>query len=111
MTLRQAGWRLDTEVSWSRHHPEGLDPELAHFVRGTLASQFSRTLGARLLVQESRRAQAEGIDQEILVSPLLTWLDVPGTALHLGWTERIDLLRSATTQRVVFLKLSALLRP
>ncbi len=111
ITLRTAGFRWDTDVSWSRHVPEGLAPELAHRVRTTLWWQWTRALGARLLVQESRRNQAEGIAQELLVSPLLTFLEVPGTAAYLGWTERLDLLTGETAERVVFAKASVLLRP
>ncbi len=109
--LRSAGVRLDTEISGSRHVPDGLDPELAHLLRTTLTWQWSRTLGARLLVQESRRLQAEGSSQELLLSPLLTWLDVPGTAAYLGWTERVDLVAGGTVERIAFAKISVLLRP
>lgn len=111
LTLRSAGARLDTELSGSRHVPDGLDPELAHLLRTTFTWQWSRTLGARLLLQESQRRQAEDTAQELLISPLLTWLDVPGTAAHLGWTERIDLRSGNTTERIAFAKLSLLLRP
>ena len=111
ITLRTAGFRLDTEVDWTRHVPEGFDPELAHRVRTTLRWQWTRALGARLLVQESRRSQLEGVDQELLLSPLFTWLEVPGTAAYLGWTERIDLLAGETKERVIFAKASVLLRP
>lgn len=111
VTLRTAGFRIDTTANVTRHVPEGLDPELAHRVRTTFLWQWTRSLGARLLVQQARRRQQEGVNQELLISPLLTWLDVPGTAAFLGWTERVDLLRGATTERAIFAKVSVLLRP
>ncbi len=110
-TVRTAAVRLDLTASLSRHLPEGLDPETGRLLRSTLFWQWTRAWGARLLVQESRRDQLEGVEQALIVSPLLTWLDVPGTAAYLGWTEQIDLLAGATTQRVVFAKVSLLLRP
>ena len=111
VTFRTAGFRLDTDVSWSHHMPEGLAPEIGHRVRATAFWQWTRSLGARLLVQESGRDETEGLQQELLISPLITWLEVPGTAAFLGWTERIDLLKGSTVERAIFAKVSVLLRP
>jgi hypothetical protein len=47
----------------------------------------------------------------LLVSGLLTLLDVPGTALWLGWNERLDLTGGGTVERAIFAKASVLLRP
>jgi hypothetical protein len=111
-TLRPtAGIRLDTTVSGTRHTPAGQDPELAQLVRGRLNWQFTRALGLRFVGQHAARDQAEGEAQELLLSTLFTWLEVPGTAAYVGLNERIDLLAGETSERTVFAKVSVLLRP
>jgi hypothetical protein len=111
LTVRTAGLRVDLSAGASRHVPEGLAPETARQLRATTSWQWTRTLGTRLLLQESRRDQTEGAEHALIVSPLVTWLDVPGTAAYIGWTEQVDLLDGSTTQRAAFAKVSVLFRP
>ena len=51
-------------------------------------------------------------DAQLLSSVLLTWLDVPGTSVHLGYTE-VGAYAAAyeAQERIVFAKASLLLRP
>lgn len=109
-TLRIGGGRLDTDLQLSRFQPDGLEVETARLLRSTLTWQFTNRTGVRLLVQDGQRRQAEGIEQEFVISPLLTWIDVPGTALYLGLTERIDRRSGQTVERVAFFKFSRLFR-
>jgi len=109
-TLRVARGRLDTDISLSRFQPVGRAVERARLVRSVLTWQFTNRTGVRLLVQDSQRSQAEGVDQELVLSPLLTWIDVPGTALYVGFTEHIDRTTGATRERVAFFKISRLFR-
>jgi len=51
-------------------------------------------------------------DDRLVTTVLLTWLENPGTAVHLGWIERTGLEGAPKTQdRSVFLKVSLLFRP
>ncbi|MBX2800607.1 MAG: carbohydrate binding family 9 domain-containing protein [Myxococcales bacterium] len=110
-TLRTSRTRLDLSANVSRHAPDGQGVELGRRIRGTLSWQATRGVGTRLLVQEGRRFQAEGVQHDLVISPLLTVLDVPGTAAFVGWTERIDLIGRRTVDRSLFAKVSVLLRP
>ncbi|MEZ4240872.1 MAG: DUF5916 domain-containing protein [Myxococcota bacterium] len=103
--------RLDLTLAGGRHQPVGGDVETARLVRARLNWQFTRELGARLVVQDNRVVEAEGVERGLLGSLLLTWLEVPGTAAYLGWTEILALDPLATTERIAFLKVSVLLRP
>ena len=109
-TLRVARGRLDSLVSLSRFEPVGGSPERARLVRSVLTWQFTNRTGVRLLVQDSQRSQEGGVEQQLVISPLLAWIDVPGTALYVGYTEHIDRATGSTTERVAFLKLSRLFR-
>ncbi len=109
-TLRYAGLRLDTTARVARHVPQGFDPQLATFVRSRLGAQFTRTLGLRLIGEHT---QGTELDQALLrSSALLTWLDVPGTAAYVGYSEDTALGdRWEAVERSVFAKVSVLLRP
>lgn len=109
--LRVSGIRVDAGIDLRRLVAQGRAPETARLLRSTLHWQWSRSLGARLLVQEGHRVQEEGTEESLVISPLITWLDVPGTAAFIGWTEQLDLRSRKTTSRVVFVKISVLLRP
>ncbi|MEN0064421.1 MAG: DUF5916 domain-containing protein [Myxococcota bacterium] len=109
-TLRVARGRLDTDVQLSQFQPLGESVERSRLIRSTFIWQFTNRTGVRLLVQDSQRSQAEGVEQQLVISPLLTWIDVPGTALFVGFTEQIDRQTRRTLQRVAFVKFSKLLR-
>lgn len=102
------GLRLDTTARWQRLQPEGLPVAHAVLVRERLAWQFTRTLGLRLIGEWT-----DGTDRAPLLrsSALLTWLHVPGTALHLGGSETTDLVAGTPVERSIFAKVSVLLRP
>jgi hypothetical protein len=109
-TLRYAGLRLDTTARWTRHVPLGVAPQLATFVRSRLGAQFTRTLGLRLIGEHT---QGTELDQDLLRSSILfTWLDVPGTAAFVGYSEDTALgARWEAVERTVFAKVSVLIRP
>ena len=50
-------------------------------------------------------------DAALQSSALLSWLEVPGTAFYLGYTETAALAPYLASERVVFAKASVLLRP
>ncbi len=106
-----AGIRLDGTLQGTRHTPLGAQTELAQFARGRVTWQFTRSLGLRVVGQHAGTTESEGRDRELLLSTLLTWLEVPGTAAYLGFNERIDLLRGETIERTAFAKVSVLVRP
>jgi hypothetical protein len=105
-----AGTRLDLTGSASRHTPEGAEIEHATLLRGRFNWQFTRRLGARVVVQHERIDEVIDLENELLLSGLVTWLDVPGTSMHVGWTEILDLETRTIAERIVFLKGSVLLR-
>jgi len=109
-TLRYAGLRLDTTARWTRHVPLGFDPQLATLVRSRLGAQFTRTLGLRLIGEHT---QGTELAQDLLRSSILmTWLDVPGTAAFVGYSEDTALgSRWEAVERTVFAKVSVLIRP
>jgi len=110
LTLRYAGLRLDTTARWTRHVPVGFDPQLATFVRSRLGAQFTRTLGLRLIGEHT---QGTELDTDLFRSSVLfTWLDVPGTAAYVGYSEDTALgARWEAVERTVFAKVSVLIRP
>jgi len=110
-TLRARSTRVDLTASGARHTSEGQQTELASLLRGRFNWQFTRPLGARIVVQHDRVDEAEGLEESLLLSALVTFLDVPGTELHAGWTEIIDLVTETTSERTIFLKASVLFRP
>ena len=68
--------------------------------------------------EESRISAAKRAISEVITATqddakfaLLTFLHVPGTELHAGWTEIVDLVSDATSERTIFLKASVLFRP
>jgi hypothetical protein len=103
--------RTELTVTVSRHHPQARPVERARLVRGRVDWQLSRALGVRALLQEDRLDEAEGTSQHVLGSLLLGWLRVPGTAAFVGWTEQRSLSSRARPERLVFAKLSVLVRP
>ncbi|MCA9489348.1 MAG: carbohydrate binding family 9 domain-containing protein [Myxococcales bacterium] len=103
--------RLDLTASAARHVPQGSPVETAWFQRARFTWQFTRPLGTRWIVQHDLVQASGGRGEGLLVSALLTWLSVPGTAAYVGWTERIDLGAGSTTDRSVFVKASVLFRP
>ncbi len=108
--------RVDLGATEAWHTPEGptgapLGTERASFQRTRLTWQFTRALGTRWIVQHDRVSFLEDRRDGLLVSGLVTVLDVPGTALWIGWNERLDLTGGGTTERALFAKASVLLRP
>ncbi len=106
-----AATRLDLTASAARHLPDGDVVETAWYQRARFTWQFTRPLGTRVIVQHDVVDEALGRSEGLLLSGLLTWLTVPGTAAYVGWTERLDLDDGSTVERSVFAKASVLLRP
>jgi hypothetical protein len=105
-----AGTRLDLTATATRHAPEGAPVETATLLRSRFNWQFTRRLGARIVVQHDRIDEVTDLENQLLLSGLVTWLDVPGTSMHVGWTEILDLETGETAERIVFLKGSVLFR-
>ncbi len=108
--------RVDLSATEGWHTPDDdagrpLGTERASFQRARFTWQFTRALGTRWIVQHDRVSFLEDQRDGLLVSGLLTLLDVPGTALWLGWNERLDLTGGGTVERALFAKASVLLRP
>lgn len=110
VTLRPtAGLRLDTTVRGDQlvrlARPDGR----AGLIRHWTSWQFTQELGLRSMVEYSTGNER---DDRLVSTVLLTWLENPGTAVHLGWIERTDLQgRAKAADRAVFAKVSVLFRP
>ena len=102
--------RLDLTGTATRHAPDDAPVEYATLLRARFNWQFTRPLGARIVVQHDRVDEGDSLDNALLVSGLVTWLDnMPGTAVHVGWTEIVIAQTRETSERIVFLKASVLL--
>lgn len=112
VTLRPTpGIRLDATGRLQQLVPEGGTEAVSRLARGRWTWQFTQPLGVRV-VSELRGANVDAIDARWLNSVLLTWLEVPGTAVYVGLTDIADPSASmAPVERVAFLKASVLLRP
>lgn len=115
ITLRPTpGLRLDTTLRADQlTRPRTEDPEArrarANLLRHWTTWQFTKELGLRSMVEWSGGNER---DDRLVTTVLLTWLENPGTAVHLGWIERTLLEGAPKTQdRSVFLKASVLFRP
>jgi hypothetical protein len=110
VTLRPTpGLRLDTTLSRDALRKADGQAVQATLVRHWTAWQFTQQLGLRSMVEHSAGSLR---DDRLVTSVLLTWLENPGTAVHLGWVERTALEGSWTTlDRSVFIKASVLFRP
>ncbi|MFK7930664.1 MAG: hypothetical protein AB8H79_20930, partial [Myxococcota bacterium] len=110
LTLRPtAGIRLDTTVRGDRlDRPRESDAQAA-LIRHWTSWQFTQELGLRSMIEYSAGNER---DDRLVTTVLLTWLENPGTAVHLGWIERTGLEdQPKTLDRTVFLKASVLFRP
>jgi hypothetical protein len=108
--------RVDLTASEGWHTPDDADgspltTERASFQRSRFTWQFTRALGTRWILQHDRVVFLEEQRDGLLVSGLATLLRSPGTALWVGWNERLDLTGGGTTERTVFAKASVLVRP
>jgi hypothetical protein len=101
--------RLDGTTTLNRHVPDGATPERSMLIRGRATWQFSRSLGLRLVEEHISGTLFEA--PQLASSALLTWLDVPGTAIYLGYSETASLTPYTVSERTVFAKASILLRP
>lgn len=103
------GLRLDTTGRTDRlARPDG-SVARAGLIRHWTAWQFTKELGLRSMIEWSAGNER---DDRLVTTVLLTWLENPGTAVHLGWIERTGLEGAPKTQdRSVFLKVSLLFRP
>jgi len=101
--------RVDLRGTYQHHQPNQLDDVNTWLARGRVSWQFTRKLGMRLVEEHSTSSDQ---DSQLLSSVLLTWLDVPGTSVHLGYTEVGAYASTYEAQeRIVFAKASLLLRP
>lgn len=108
--------RIDLAATEGWHTPEGpggdgVETERASFQRTRFTWQFTRALGTRWILQHDRVSFLDDRRDGLLVSGLLTLLQVPGTAIYAGWNEHLDLGGGGTTDRSVFAKATVLLRP
>lgn len=115
LTLRPTpGLRLDTTLRGDQLHRDNGEVARAALLRHWTAWQFTKELGLRSMVEWS--AGNERRDQ-LVTTVLLTWLENPQTALHVGWIERTSLHRTdaiippKTQDRSIFLKATVLFRP
>lgn len=110
LTLRPTpGLRLDTTLRGDQLDREDGSVARAALVRHWTAWQFTKELGLRSMVEWSAGNER---DDRLVTTVLLTWLENPQTALHLGWIERTELEgRPKTQDRSVFLKATILFRP
>ncbi len=88
---------------------EGEALQASRLLRGRLTWQFSQPFGLRIIEEHIQGTEYE--TPALASSFLLTWLEVPGTALWLGYTESGLLGPYAVEERYVFAKASVLLRP
>jgi hypothetical protein len=109
-TLRPTvGIRLDTLADAQWLAPDGpQDSRNSHLIRNRLTWQFSRQVGLRIIEEYS---DGTDLNRTLRSSALLTWLDVPGTAAYIGFTETSDLEEAQPVDRSVFAKISVLIRP
>jgi hypothetical protein len=110
ITLRPTpGLRLDTTVRVDQLARPAGPAATATLIRHWTTWQFTKELGLRSMIEH---AAGNERDDRLTTTLLLTWLENPWTAVHLGWIERTELDGGAKTQdRSVFVKLSALFRP
>ncbi len=101
--------RLDARTRYNRHVPDGEQAQASTLTRGRLTWQFTQALGLRLVEEHISGSLFE--DAALQSSALLSWLEVPGTAFYLGYTETAALAPYLASERVVFAKASVLLRP
>ncbi len=101
--------RIDLTAAGFQLTPQRADTQRAALLRTRLAWQFTREWGFRLIEDWSTGTERDDV---LLTSALLTWLKNPGTAVHIGYTERTRLEGGPKTlDRTVFAKASVLWRP
>jgi len=110
LTLRPTpGLRLDTTGRADRLARPDDSVARAGLIRHWTSWQFTKELGLRSMVEWSAGNER---DDRLVTTVLLTWLENPGTAVHVGWIERTLLEGAPKTQdRSVFFKVSVLFRP
>ena len=115
--LRRVGLEVSATASWLGF--EGEDIEQLVIYRGKLLVGFTRALSARLIVQgrQSLTLQPGGHvssqSDRLDISALVSFLPSPGTAVHVGFGERLNWQPGEaprTDQRDLFLKASILIR-
>lgn len=115
--LRRINLELSTTASWLGRDDEQLEQLVIY--RGKLLIGITRALSARLIVQGrqglswdahgARLDQADRLD----ISALVSFLPSPGTAVHVGFGERLNWAPGdapRTDRRDLFLKASVLIR-
>jgi hypothetical protein len=110
LTLRpRSGIRLDTRFRYATKTPDGFDLVDATLARAKLTYQFTPELGLRVIEEHTTTT---GVDPRLVSSVLLTWLEHPGTAVHIGYADATVLGRDGgPTNRTVFAKGTFLFRP
>jgi hypothetical protein len=131
LTLRPTSrLKLDEIYYYTGLHIPGSAVFLNHLVRSRLNYQFTRALSLRVIADYNGVLENPSLidltrQKRVTSDVLLTYLIHPGTALYLGYTDRIENLRlfpgvpptvapigfpSTTTARQFFAKVSYLFR-
>lgn len=110
ITLRPTpGLRLDTTMRADRLGRVSGPTGTAALIRHWTTWQFTKELGFRSMVEWSSGNERTN---RLATTALLTWLQNPQTAVHLGWIERTAFDDAPKTiDRSVFLKGTVLFRP
>ena len=101
--------RLDTIAQYQHHTPQDASSSEAYLIRTSIFGQFTREIGLRLIAEYS-----DGTDNDTSLdtSLLFTWLQHPGTAAYIGYSESLIFEDNvASAGRGVFAKVTFQFRP